>query len=62
MVYFDEQGRALPERALSQDERTRIRKVAMTLRARSERRDPNNPSDGGFRTRQITFEVRLRNM
>lgn len=62
LVYFDEQGRALPERALSQDERTRIRKVAMTLRARSERRDPNNPSDGGFRTRQITFEVRLRNM
>lgn len=62
LVYFDEQGRALPKRALSQNERTRVGKVVMTLRARSERRDPNKPPEERLRMRQITFEVRLRNM
>lgn len=62
LVYFDEAGRAFPERALTQEERARVRKVVMTLRARSERRDPRYPFDGGYRTRQVTLEVRLRNL
>lgn len=62
LVYFDERGLAFPDRALTQEERTRIRKVMMTLRTRSERRNPSDLSEEGYRTRQITFEVRLRNM
>ncbi len=62
LVYFDEEGRAFPERVLTQDERARVRKVVMTLRARSERRDPRYSFDGGYRTRQVTLEVRLRNL
>lgn len=61
LIYFDEEGRAFPERSLTQEERGRIRKVAVTLRTRSERRDPQHSSDGGDRTRQVTFEARLRN-
>jgi len=54
LIYFDEEGRALPERSLAQEERVRIRRVAVTLRTRS--------SDRSGRTRQVTLEVRLRNM
>ena len=62
LIYFDEADQPFPERALTQEERARIRKVVMTLRARSERIDPRYPFDDGHRTRQVTFEVRLRNM
>lgn len=62
LTYFDEDGRPLPERSLTQEERARIRKVVVTLRTRSERRDPQHLSDGGYRTRQVTLETRLRNM
>lgn len=62
LVYFDEEGKAFPERELTQEERTRIRKVVITLRTRSERRDRQNSSDGGYRTREVILEARLRNM
>jgi hypothetical protein len=62
LAYFDESGRALPERALTQGERARIRKVVIALRVRSERRDPQDSSGEGYRTRQVTLEARLRNM
>ncbi|TAK04409.1 MAG: hypothetical protein EPO39_11555 [Candidatus Manganitrophaceae bacterium] len=62
LVYFDEEDRPFPERALTHDERGRIRKILMTLRARSDRRDPRFPLDDGHRTRQVAIEVRLRNM
>ncbi len=62
LVYFDEEGRAFPGRELSQQERAHIRKVVMTLRTRSERKGPQNSADNGYRTRQVTLEVRLRNM
>jgi Tfp pilus assembly protein PilE len=62
LVYFDEEDRAFPERSLTQEERARIRKVIVTLRARSERRDPQHPSEPGYRTRQVVLEARLRNM
>ncbi len=62
LTYFDEDAHPFPERALTQDERARVRKVTMTLRAKSEKRDPHYPFNGGYRTRQITLEARLRNM
>lgn len=62
LVYFDKEGRPFPERALTQEERARIRKIRVTLRARSDRRDPNDPFDGGYRIRMADFEVLLRNM
>lgn len=61
-LYFDEEGRPFADRALTQDERARIRSVTATLRARSDRKDPRYPFNDGYRTRQVTFEVRLRNM
>lgn len=62
LIFFDEEDRAFPERSLTQEERARIRKIVVTLRARSERRGPQNSPDGGYRTRQVTLETRLRNM
>ncbi|MFQ5780596.1 MAG: prepilin-type N-terminal cleavage/methylation domain-containing protein [Nitrospiria bacterium] len=61
--YYDENGVPIPSNALTDpSQRERIRKVVVTLRVRTERRDPRYEKNEGYRTRRFVSEVWLKNM
>ncbi len=71
--YFDEDENPIPndldaDGNLVQSERDRIRKVVLTVIARTDRSDPDYRDDGGalkndgYRTRTFIYEIWLRNM
>lgn len=68
--YFDEDENPIQNGndSLMQDQRARIRKVVLTVIARTDRSDPDYRDDegalknGGYRTRTFIYEIWLRNM
>lgn len=61
-LYFDAEGELLPDGALSAAQRAAIKKVAVRLTVRTDRKDPRYSANGGYRTRVFTTEVWLKNL
>ncbi len=60
--YYDESGNLLVGALATLAQREQIMMVRVTVRARTERKDPDYDSNGGYRTRQFVSEVWLKNM
>jgi len=60
--YYDESGNLLSAPLTTLADREQIMKVKVTVRARTERKDPYYDSNGGYRTRQFVSEIWMKNM
>ena len=59
--YRLEDGSVISDGSLDDAEKSLVRKIVVRLTARTDRPDPNYPSNGGYRTRELSSEVWLKN-